>query len=114
MKKTFPWARWIVTTHSCDLVASSNDSNIIILDNGSYEVADSNDYTSISEVQIIFDRIFGNNEAFESEIENTLRRLLNNKISGAWGKKDEECLEQIGNGKLTASQQIILHQIREW
>lgn len=30
------------------------------------------------------------------------------------GKKDEECLEQIGNGKLTASQQIILHQIREW
>ena len=114
LKKTFPWARWIVTTHSCDLVASSNDSNIIILDNGSYEVADSNDYTSISEVQIIFDRIFGNNEAFESEIENTLRRLLNNKISGAWGKKDEECLEQIGNGKLTASQQIILHQIREW
>lgn len=94
LKKTFPWARWIVTTHSCDLVASSNDSNIIILDNGSYEVADSNDYTSISEVQIIFDRIFGNNEAFESEIENTLRRLLNNKISGAWGKKMKNVLNR--------------------
>ena len=114
LKKTFPWARWIATTHSCDLVASSNDSNLIILDNGSYEVADSNDYTSISEVQLIFDRIFGNNEVFESEIENTLRRLLNNKINGAWGEKDEECFEQIVSGKLTASQQIIVHQIREW
>ena len=114
LKKTFPWARWIVTTHSCDLVASTNDSNLIILDNGSYEVADSNDFTSISEVQIIFDRIFGNHEVFGLEVENILRRLLNNKINGAWGEKDEECLEQIESRKLTASQQIIVHQIREW
>ncbi len=114
LKKTFPWARWIVTTHSCDLVVSANDSNLIVLNNGSYEVADSNDYTSISEVQIIFDRIFGSHKVFESETENILRRLMNNKINGAWGEKDEECLEQIENGKLTASQQIIVHQIREW
>ncbi len=114
LKKTFPWARWIVTTHSCDLVASTIDSNLIILDNGNYEIVDSNDYTSVSEVQIIFDRVFGNYGLFESEIENILRRLLNNKINGAWGEKDEEFLEQIGSGKLTASQQIIVRQIREW
>lgn len=114
LKKTFPWGRWIVTTHSCDLVASTNDSNLIILDNGSYEVVDINDYTSISEVQIIFDRVFGTYENSESETENILRRLLNNKINGAWGEKDEECLGQIGNGKLTASQQIIVRQIQEW
>ena len=103
-----------MTTHSCDLVASSNDCNLIILDNGSYEVVDCNDYTSISEVQIIFDRVFGNHGILESEIENILRRLLNNKINGAWGEKDEECLGQIESGKLTASQQIIVRQIREW
>ena len=114
LKKTFPWAGWVVTTHSCDLVASANDSNLIILDNNSYEVADSNDYTSISEVQIIFDRIFGNHGVFESETENILRRLLNNKINGAWGEKDEKCLKQIGTEKLTASQKIIIRQIREW
>ena len=114
LKKVFPWGRWIVTTHSCDLVASSNDCNLIILDNGSYEVVDCNDYTSISEVQIIFDRVFGNHGILESEIENILRRLLNNKINGAWGEKDEECLEQIESRKLTASQQIIVRQIREW
>ncbi|MCI8993819.1 MAG: ATP-binding protein [Eubacterium sp.] len=114
LKKVFPWGRWIVATHSCDLVVSANDSNLIILDNGSYEVADSNDYTSISEVQIIFDRVFGNYESFKSEIENIVRRLLNNKINGVWGERDEECLEQLGSGKLTASQQIIVRQIREW
>ena len=114
LKKTFPWARWIVTTHSCDLVAASNDSNLIILDNGSYEVVDINDYTSISEVQIIFERVFKNHGISESGTENILRRLLNNKINGAWGEKDEECLEQIESRKLTASQQIIVHQIREW
>lgn len=53
LKKTFQWGRWIVTTHSCDLVAATNDSNLIILDKGSYEVVDINDYTSISEVQIM-------------------------------------------------------------
>lgn len=114
LKKTFPWGRWLVTTHSCDLVAAANDSNLIILDNGSYEVVDINDYTSVSEVQIIFDRIFGNHGISESGTENILRRLLNNKINGAWGEKDEECLEHIENGKLTASQQIIVRQIREW
>jgi len=114
LKKKFPWGRWVITTHSCDLVASTNDSNLIILDNGSYEVVDINDYTSISEVQIIFDRVFGNYGISESETENKLRRLMNNKINGAWGDRDEECLRQIGNGKLTASQQIIVRQIREW
>lgn len=114
LKKKFPWARWIVTTHSCDLVASTNDSNLIILDNGNYEVVDINDYTSISEVQIIFDRVFGNYEIFESETENILRRLLNNRINGAWSLQDETCLTQIQSGKLTASQQIIVRQIQDW
>ena len=114
LKKRFPWARWIVTTHSCDLVASTNDSNLIILDNGNYEVVDTNDYTSISEVQIIFERIFGNNEISKSETENILRRLLNNRINGAWCVQDEACLAQIKSEKLTASQQIIVRQIQDW
>ena len=114
LKKKFPWGRWVVTTHSCDLVAFTKNCNLIILDNGNYEVVDINDYTSISEVQVIFDRIFGNHEMPESNLENILRRLLNNKINGAWCEKDEECLKQIGSEKLTASQQLSVRQIREW
>lgn len=114
LKKKFPWGKWIVTTHSCDLVAYTHDSNLIILENGNFETVDINDYPSVSEVQIIFERVFGNHANSEPETENTLRRLFNNKVNQAWGQEDEKCLEQMEKEKLTASQQIIVRQIREW
>ncbi len=114
LRKKFPWGRWIITTHSCDLVANTNDSNLIILDSGNCEVIDINDYSSVSEVQIIFDRVFGSREGSKSETENVLRRLLNNRMNRGWGEQDEVCLEQIEKRKLTASQQLIVRQIREW
>ena len=95
LKVEFPWAKWILTTHSCDLVAYTFDSNLIILDNGFCEVLDINDYSSVSEVQIIFDRLFGKEALSENEIEITLRRLFNNKINNVWGADEEECLEKI-------------------
>ncbi len=114
LKKKFSWGKWIVTTHSCDLVAYTHDSNLIILENGNCEVIDINDYPSVSEVQIIFERVFGNQDESESETENILRRLFNNKMNQAWGEKDEECLEQLEKQRLTASQQVIVRQIRGW
>lgn len=114
LKEKFSWGKWIVTTHSCDLVANTKDSNLIILDKNNCEVIDINDYPSVSEVQIIFERVFGNPKVSESQIENVLRRLLNNKMNQAWGEKDEECLLQLEKRKLTASQQLIVRQIREW
>ena len=53
---------------------------------------DIDDYSSVSEVQIVFDRLFGSEPQVENEIERTLRKLLNNRINNAWGKKDETCL----------------------
>lgn len=114
LKKKFPWGKWIVTTHSCDLVANTQDANLIILEQGNFEVIDINDYPSVSEVQIIFERVFGNQAGLESDIENVLRRLFNNKMNQVWGSGDEKCLEQIEKERLTASQQIIVRQIREW
>lgn len=114
LKEEFPWAKWVVTTHSCDLVAYTSDSNLVILDNGFCEVLDINDYSSISEVQIVFDRLFEKEALSENEIENTLRRLFNNKINNAWGADEEERLEKIQKEQLSASQKLILRQIREW
>lgn len=114
LKKKFPWGKWMVTTHSCDLVAYTRDSNLVILENGSCEVIDINDYSSVSEVQIVFERVFGRRTGSELDIENVLRRLFNNKINQVWGEKDEACFEQLEKQKLTASQQIIVRQIREW
>lgn len=114
LKKKFPWAKWLVTTHSCDLVAYTKNANMVILDNSDYEVLDINDYSSVSEVQIVFGRLFRNYMVPESQIDHTLRRLLNNKMNRAWGEEDEECLQRIEDQKLSASQQIIARQIREW
>ena len=114
LKAEFPWANWIVTTHSCDLVAYTSDSNLIILDDGFCEVLDINDYSSISEVQIVFERLFGKENLLENEIESVLRRLFNNKINNVWGKDEEECLEEIRKEQLSASQKLILRQIQEW
>lgn len=114
LRKRFPWARWIVTTHSCDLVAYTQDANLIMLEKGNCEVVDISDYRSVSEVQLVFERLFGKHDNLESEIENDLRRLLNNKINQAWGEIDEKCLAEIETQSLTASQQMIVRQIREW
>lgn len=114
LKEEFPDARWLITTHSCDLVANAKDANLIILDNSDCEVLDIDDYSSVSEVQIIFERLFGRKNIVENENDNILRRLLNNKINNAWGVCDDAYLDKILKENLSASQKIILKQIQEW
>ena len=113
LKQEFLWGKWIVTTHSCDLVACTTNANLIVLDND-YEVMDIDDYSSVSEVQIVFDRLFGSESQVENEIEKALRKLLNNRINNAWGKKDDTYLTKLQNANLSASQKLILKQIQEW
>lgn len=114
LKEKFPKMNFIITTHSCDLIAGMQNANLIVLSNGEYEVLDINDFQSVSEVEIIFNRIFGEQTVKNDEIDNELRRLFNNKINNAWGKKEQLQLEHIRQSKLTASQQIICRQIMEW
>lgn len=114
IKGNFPEMDLIATTHSCDLVASAKDANLIVLEDGGYEVMDANDYTSLSEVQLVFGRLFGEQKEPVSGTEATLRRLFNNKINGVWTKEDESRLQQLGQKTLSASQQLIYRQIREW
>ena len=114
LKTKFPKMEFIITTHSCDLVAGAQNANLIILKDDEYEVLDINDLQSISEVQIIFDRVFGEHAVKENEIEMELRRLLNNKINNAWGEREQIQLKEIQRKNLTASQQIICKQISEW
>lgn len=114
LKEKFPKMNFAITTHSSDLVAGAKNANLIILDMVGYEVLDSNDYQSNSEVQLIFERVFGQQLQQASEIEDTLRRLLNNKINKVWTEREQLQLERIQKGHLTASQQLIYKQITEW
>ena len=88
--------------------------NLVILDNSEVEVVDVNDYQSASEVQMIFNRIFGEYSVPVSETEQLLRRLLNNRINKAWSSHDQMQMEELQTQSLTASQQLILKQILEW
>lgn len=114
LKKNFPKMNFVVTTHSCDLVAGTQNGNLIALSNSEYEVMDINDFQSVSEVQIVFDRIFGEHSVGACDIENELRRLLNNRINNAWSESDQMKLESIQKDCLSASQRIICRQISEW
>ena len=107
LKEKFPWADWLVSTHSCDLIANTSDANLIVLDDEGCEVVDINDYSSLSEVQIIFERLFGEIRNEEDVIDAKLLRLLNNKINKAWKESDEETLKELQDEQLTASQTVI-------
>lgn len=114
IKKYFSQMDLIVTTHSSDLVLGAQNANLVVLGNLDYEVMDVNDYQSASEVQIIFDRVFGIHLSLPSEVERELRRLLNNRINNAWTKKEQLQLEKLQKEQLTASQRLICRQIMEW
>ncbi|MBO5353878.1 MAG: ATP-binding protein [Lachnospiraceae bacterium] len=114
LKKKFSEFRFVVTTHSCDLVANASDANLIVLTQDDFEVWDVNDYDSNSSVQIIFDRVFGIEEQSTDQNFDLLRNLLSKRINGAWSEMEEKQFDAIDVSKLTASQALIHKQIREW
>ena len=114
LRQEFPWARWLVSTHSADFVASAANTNLVTLEDGACEVLDSNDYTSLAEVQVIFDRLFGSGIQKADETDALLRRLMNNKMNHLWDEDDDKLLERLKQKTLSASQQLILRQIQNW
>lgn len=116
LKKYFPEFSFIVTTHSADFIAAARDCNIIIMQQDTYEILDSNDFNSLDDVNEIFKEVFGNsNKKPESkELEEELRRLMNNKIAGVWGEEDEKQLTAIEENSLSKALKIIYRQIKEW
>lgn len=114
LRQEFPWARWLISTHSADLVAAISDANLILLEGDASEALDSNDYTSLTEVQIIFERLFGNTRKQDNQIDGILRCLMNNKMNHLWDTDDEKMLEKIQEKQLSASQRLIVRQIQNW
>lgn len=116
LRKKFQTLHFIVTTHSADLVANTENANLILLQNGEFEVLDSGDFSSISQVYDIFEAILERDgEKSEKEkIDDRLRALLNNKISGVWESEDEKKLADVKNQNLTKAQKLIIKQIEEW
>lgn len=111
----FSRMNFIVTTHSADVVASSINCNIVVLSDNNYECLDGNDFSSVTDVREIFEKIYNlssNNETDDIEI--TLRNLLNFKIGETWTRVEEEQLKNIDETILTNTQRLILNQIKSW
>ncbi|WP_283591848.1 AAA family ATPase [Clostridium butanoliproducens] len=113
--KIFENMNFIVTTHSADVVASSIDCNIIVISGSNYECLDGNDFSSVTDVREIFEKIYElSSDNKTNSIEITLRNLLNCKISETWTEVEEKRLKDIDELVLTNSQKFILNQIKSW
>jgi len=115
LMKNFNNMNFIITTHSADVIASSIDFNIIVLKDDIYECLDGNDYSTVTDVREIFEKIYKlSDDNVVNDIESELRNLLNFKISGTWTEEEEIQLNKIEKEKLTNSQLLLLNQIKSW
>lgn len=106
---------FIITTHSADVIASSIDFNIIVLSHNYYQCLDGNDFSSVTDVREIFEKVYNINHDNETQdIEILLRHLLNAKISETWTEVEDEKLKNIYEDTLSNSQKLILSQIENW
>ena len=116
LREQFKGIHFIVTTHSADLIANVENANLILLQGNSFQILDAGDFSSISQVYNIFDVILRVEEkkSEKEKMDDKLRILLNNKMSGIWNQEDEELFENVKNENLTKVQKLIVRQIEEW
>lgn len=116
LRNKFPKLNFFVTTHSADLIAHSENINLVLLENQNFEIVDAGDFASISQVYDIFEAVLGKsvNKSHKQQTDETLRMLLNNKIAGVWERNDEALLQEIKSRELTRAQRLIIRQIEAW
>lgn len=115
LKQEFSGINFIVTTHSADLIANAENMNLILLQDDSCEVLDVGDFESVSQVYDIFHSLFPKKEKTDKQqMDQALRKLFNNKMSGVWDEKEQAELSDLKNSKLTKAQRLIVKQIEEW
>lgn len=115
LMEKFPENYFIVSTHSSDLIANSCNCSIVALGNNNFSVVDGNDFTTLNEANMLFNRILGNEEEIvENESDVLLQRLFDLKVTGNWMDEDDVELNSIDFEQLTPVQKVIYKQIKEW
>lgn len=115
LTRQFSDNHFVVSTHSGDLIANSNDCNIVTLEKNNFSILDSNDFATLTEVNTLFNKLFGNVQQDKNNlIDNQLQRLFDLKIIDSWTQKEYDELKIIDYSKLTSVQKLIYKQIKEW
>lgn len=111
----FPGNNFIVSTHSGDLIVNTNDASIIALEKENFSILDSNDFTTLTEVNTLFHKLFNNQEREKDNfVDDKLQRLFDLKVIGKWTEEDENEFNNINFNSLTSVQKLIHKQIEEW
>ncbi|EHI98974.1 AAA ATPase [Clostridium sp. DL-VIII] len=111
----FPGNNFIVSTHSGDLIANTNAASIIALEKENFSILDSNDFTTLTEVNTLFHKLFNNQEREKDHlVDDKLQRLFDLKIIGKWTEEEEIEFSNIDFNNLTSVQKLIHKQIEEW
>ena len=116
LKNTFPKLRFIITTHSADVIASIDTAELIILKEDNYEILDSSDYEDVTDVRMIFNKLYFSNQKDkeENDLNSLLRKLYSKRIQNQWDDNSERELKNIDINLLSNTQKMLLKSIEEW
>lgn len=115
LENKFPQLRFVVTTHSKEVLLGTANSNIIALGQMNYEIYDSNDVDSDFMIENIFKHAdLLNDEIQTNTIESKLRVLLNHRVYGIWSEIDNSEFDEIEYDMLSPMNQYIYKTIQRW
>lgn len=118
LTESFPKFRFVVSTHSADVLFQSKNYILTALTGNDYLIYDGNDLNSITDVYILFKHIFlkdGSSKRNEKQaLTDALSYYLNLKLMGTWSKEAEQDFSKIQTDKMTNSQKFLYQQIKRW
>lgn len=113
----FPEMKFIITTHSTDVIANAKDCNIIAIVGEKFQYMDGDDYQTITDVTELFAKLYKfdttiNKNKKDNDI--LLKNLFNLKISGNWTEDEEKQISNIDKNTLSNTQLLLIKQISSW
>lgn len=116
LKENFPQIKFIVTTHSEDIISNTPKTRLVVIQENNFEILDGDDFQDNTSVRRVFNNLFfsDENEKQNDEIESRLRNLLNKKLFDTWKLEDDSEIEKLEKLDLTNSEKLILKGIKEF
>ena len=109
--------KFIVTTHSRDLVLHAENVTVIGIKDEEFEIVESGDNYML-DAQELFAEIFHKEQVDfftnDDKVDRQLRILLNRKINGSWDMNDNEELLKLKNNNLLPHHKFLVDEIEDW
>ena len=116
----FPKYKFVITTHSADMLFKSNKYILIALQGDEVMTYDGDDFDTLTTVNALFNRMFfvDNNQDDSKDksvdVDDLLARLLNHHVADIWTNDDDKQLKKIREENLTGSQKLIYAKLKGW